>query len=253
MSASEPEPRETVSSPVGPAAVRRRPPQWVAFLRDLGLIVVIALAVSFVLKTYIVRSFYIPSSSMEDTLQINDRILVNELVPDLMPVERGDIVVFRDPGGWLNSIPQPERNWLETAVDWVGSLVGLTASDSNDHLIKRVIGVGGDTVSCCEASGALTVNGVPLDEPYIKTTAGQDAAPSEFTVTVPEGSLWVMGDNRYNSRDSLWHIDDPNGGFVPLSDVVGKAFVISWPMSRWTVLDRYETTFAGVGDAVVAP
>jgi len=227
----------------------RRRSGWVVFLRDLVVILVIAFLVSFVLKTYLIRSFYIPSSSMENTLQINDRIIVNELVPNAMAVQYGDVVVFRDPGGWLGSSPRPELNWFLGALDWVGSLIGLTASDSNDHLIKRVIGLPGDEVVCCSPTGSLMVNGVPLDEPYLKIAAGQKAAPVEFDVTVPDGALWVMGDNRYNSKDSLGHIDDPGHGFVPLSTVVGKALVISWPITRWSVLDNYPLTFVGVAEA----
>jgi len=231
----------------------RRRPGWVTFLRDLAVILVVAFLVSFLLKTFLIRSFYIPSSSMEDTLQINDRIIVNELVPNVMPVQYGDVIVFRDPGGWLTAQPVRESNWLLGALDWIGSLVGLTASDSNDHLIKRVIGLSGDHVVCCTATGNLSVNGVPLDEPYIKIPAGADAAPREFDVTVPAGSLWVMGDNRYNSRDSLGHIDDPGGGFVPIQTVVGKSLVISWPIGRWSVLGNYPLTFAGVAEARTAP
>lgn len=228
---------------------RRRQSGWVIFLRDLVVILVIAFLVSFVLKTYLVRSFYIPSSSMENTLQINDRIIVNELVPNVMPVQYGDVVVFRDPGGWLGYTPQSESNWLLGALDWVGSLIGVTASDSNDHLIKRVIGMAGDEVACCTPTGSLSVNGIPLDEPYLKITAGQNAAPAEFEATVPADALWVMGDNRYNSKDSLGHIADPGRGFVPLSSVVGKALVISWPIARWSVLDNFPLTFSGVADA----
>lgn len=219
------------------------------FLRDLVIILVVAFLVSFLLKTYLVRSFYIPSSSMEDTLRINDRIIVNQLVPNVMPVGYGDVVVFRDPGGWLGPRVSTEQNWFLAAFDWLGSLIGVTASDSNDHLIKRVIGMGGDTVACCAPSGSLLVNGVPLDEPYIMVDSGQNAAPQEFEVTVPEGALWVMGDNRYNSKDSLGHIDDPGHGFVPVSAVVGKALVISWPIGRWAVLGNYPLTFSGVAEA----
>lgn len=224
---------------------------WFLFFRDLLVILVIAFLISFVLKTYLIRSFYIPSSSMESTLQIQDRIIVNELVPNLMAVQNGDVVVFRDPGGWLRSSPNPAQNWFLGALDWLGSLVGLTASDSNDHLIKRVIGLPGDHVVCCTATGNLSVNGIPLDEPYLKIVEGQSSAPSEFDVTVPDKALWVMGDNRYNSKDSLGHIDDPGHGFVPLSDVVGKALVISWPIQRWSVLDNYPLTFDGVAEARV--
>lgn len=229
----------------------RRSSGWLVFLRDLVIILVIAFLVSFVLKTYLIRSFYIPSSSMEQTLQINDRIIVNELVPNAMPVQYGDVVVFRDPGGWLASSPKPSGNWFLGALDWVGSLLGITASDSNDHLIKRVIGLPGDRVVCCTPTGSLSVNGVPLDEPYLKIAAGQRSAPAEFDVTVPDRSLWVMGDNRYNSKDSLGHIDDPGHGFVPLSTVVGKALVISWPIGRWSVLDNFPLTFDGVAEARV--
>jgi len=227
----------------------RRRSGWLGFVRDLAIILVIAFLVSFLLKTYLIRSFYIPSSSMEATLQINDRIIVNELVPNAMPVQYGDVVVFRDPGGWLGPQPQPEPNWFLAAFDWLGSLIGVTASDSNDHLIKRVIGQAGDHVVCCSPTGNLTVNGVPLDEPYLKIASGQNAAPEAFDVVVPRDSIWVMGDNRYNSKDSLGHIDDPGGGFVPMSTVVGKALVISWPVNRWRVLDNYPLTFAGVAEA----
>jgi len=227
----------------------RRRSGWLVFLRDLLVILVIAFLVSFVLKTYLVRSFYIPSSSMENTLQINDRIIVNELVPNVMPVQYGDVVVFRDPGGWLAYSPKPQPNWFLGALDWLGSLIGVTASDSNDHLIKRVIGMAGDQVVCCTPTGSLSVNGIPLDEPYLKLADGQNAAPVEFDVTVPEGALWVMGDNRYNSKDSLGHIDDPGGGFVPIGTIVGKALVISWPIGRWSVLDNYPLTFSGVAEA----
>ena len=238
------------SRPVGRHSRRRT--GWVAFVRDLAIILVVALLVSFLLKTFLVRSFYIPSSSMEDTLQINDRIIVNELVPNVMPVQYGDVVVFRDPGSWLGPSAVPETNWFLGALDWLGSLVGLTASDSNDHLIKRVIGMPGDRVICCTPTGNLTVNGIPLDEPYIKVGPNEAAAPRAFDVTVLPGTLWVMGDNRYNSRDSLGHIDDlpdEQGGFVPISTLVGKALVISWPISRWSVLDNYPLTFSGVADA----
>lgn len=221
---------------------------FLLFLRDLVIILVVALFVSFLLKTFLIRSFFIPSSSMEDTLHVDDRIIVNQLVPDVMPVEYGDVVVFRDPGGWLTPTPQT-GTWIQQSWEWFLSLIGLAAPDSNDHLIKRVIGLPGDVVSCCDATGHLTINGIPIDEPYILIPEGADAAPTQFEVTVPDGQMWVMGDNRYNSRDSLGHIDDPGSGFVPIDHIVGKALVISWPTSRWSVLDNYPTTFEGVESA----
>ncbi len=226
------------------------------FLRDLVVILLIALAVSWLLKTFLIRSFYIPSGSMEPTLiggdgQVDDRIIVNELVPKVIAVQHGDVVVFKDPGGWLEVAPTPGATGAAAVGEWFLSLVGLAAPDSDEHLIKRVIGLPGDTVACCDATGSLTVNGVPIQEPYINRDGNTDAAPTPngpWTVTVPADSLWVMGDNRYHSADSLYHINEPSGGFIPMDDVVGKALVISLPISRWAVLDNYPATFSGVED-----
>ncbi|PZF13104.1 signal peptidase I [Curtobacterium sp. MCLR17_034] len=179
------------------------------FLRDLVIIVVVALLASFLVKAYLVRSFYIPSASMQNTLLVGDRVLVNELVPGVVPLQRGDVVVFQDPGGWLGM-------------------------GQGDDLIKRVIGLPGDTVSCCDAQGRLSVNGHAVDEPYVVLERGSDrVAGKDFEITVPKGRIWVMGDNRYDSADSRVH------GTVPVDDVVGRAFVTTWPISRWSVLSRY--------------
>lgn len=216
------------------------------FVRDLVVIVVVAILISALLKTFVVRSFYIPSSSMESTLQVNDRIIVNELVPKLIPIEHGDVVVFTDPGNWLPP-QQPAPLNLLTAVDAALTAVGLSTGDSNNHLIKRVIGIPGDTVVCCTTAGQLSIYDVSLDEPYIQVPDGQlQATKSPFTVTVPDGKLWVMGDNRYNSADSAFHYlnGSPGGGFVPISSVVGRAIVVSWPAKHWSWLGNYPTTFA---------
>ena len=219
------------------------------FFRDILLILLAAIVISFLIKTFLIRSFYIPSESMEGTLHVNDRIIVNELVPKLMSIQHGDVVVFKDPGGWLpptTSTPQ-STNPVASFVDWALSIVGLTAPDSNDHLIKRVIGLPGDKVACCNAFGQMTVNGVPLDEPYLQLPAGvTKVSRDDFSVTVPPNSLWVMGDNRYNSADSRYNRDKPGNGFVPFDDVVGRAVLISWPIDRWTLLDDYPLVFAGV-------
>lgn len=218
-----------------------------SFLRDLVVILLVAVLVSWALKTFLVRSFYIPSASMEQTLQIEDRIIVNQLVPQLMPVEYGDVVVFRDPGGWLMPTVTADRGWFADSVEWVLSMVGLAAPDSEEHLVKRVVGLPGDTVVCCSPSGQLEVNGVGLVEPYLKLPQGQVAvAEQAFEVTVPADSIFVLGDNRYNSQDSRAHLDEPSGGFIPLGHVVGKALVISMPIDRWRVLDNYSATFVGV-------
>jgi signal peptidase I len=228
---------------------KRKSRGWKLFIRDVLVIFLAALLISFLIKTFLVRSFYIPSSSMENTLHIDDRIIVNQLTPELLPVEHGDVVVFRDPGGWLApTVPQPV-NPLVGAIDAFLAFVGLSAPDSNDHLIKRVIGLPGDVVVCCNDFGQLTVNGIPLEEPYILLPEGvTKATRDDFTVTVPDDSLWVMGDNRYNSADSSFHRNDPTGGFVPLDNVVGRALFISWPASRWAWLDDYPVTFSGVSD-----
>jgi signal peptidase I len=221
------------------------------FLRDVALIIVAAIIISFLIKTFLIRSFYIPSESMEDTLLVNDRIIVNQLVPDVTAIERGDVIVFTDPGGWLDPVYEAPKDPISGFFEWLGSIVGLTAPDSNDHLIKRVIGLPGDHVTCCNDFGQLSVNGVALDEdPYVRLPDGvTKVSRDDFDVTVPEGSLWVMGDNRWNSRDSRYNRDKPGNGFVPIDDVVGRAILISWPVERWTWLDNYPLVFDGVGDA----
>ena len=217
------------------------------FARDVVLILLAAVIISVGVKTFLVRSFYIPSASMTNTLQLQDRILVNELVPQLMPLHHGDVVVFRDPGGWLDGVTEaPTR---QNPVEWVLGAIGFTASTTSDHLVKRVIGLPGDTVQCCTAFGQVSVNGTPINEQqYIHLDPGaDDAYPNPFEVTVPKDSLWVLGDNRDNSRDSGRHFDAdiPGSGFVPVSDVVGRAFVITWPISHWSWLDDYPDVFAG--------
>ncbi|HEY5222248.1 MAG TPA: signal peptidase I [Microbacteriaceae bacterium] len=217
------------------------------FIRDILIIFVVAVLVSFLIKTFLVRSFYIPSGSMESTLLINDRIIVNELEPNLMPIHHGDVVVFTDPGGWLPPAAPVKQNAIAAGIDWALSIVGLSAPDSDDHLIKRVIGMPGDHVSCCNALGQLSVNGVPLKEPYIIVPPGQvNAASVSFDVTVPKGDLWVMGDNRWDSQDSSRNQSLPGKGFVPIKDVVGRAMLISWPINRWAYLDNYPGVFRGI-------
>lgn len=220
---------------------------WKLFLRDIVVIFVVALLVSVLIKTFLIRSFYIPSESMSDTLIENDRIIVNQLTPGLIELEHGDVVVFEDPGNWLQPVPPPDQNPIESTVDGLLSLVGLSAPDSNDHLIKRVLGLPGDHVVCCNELGQMTVNDVPLDEPYVTLPEGTAAvSKDDFDITVPTDSLWVMGDNRYNSKDSRYQRDTPSEGFVPIDTVVGRAMLISWPVARWEWLENYPSTFRGV-------
>lgn len=218
------------------------------FGRDLLFIVLAALVVSFLIKTFLIRSFYIPTESMEETLQRDDRIIVSQLTPDLVPVQRGDLVVFVDPGGWLSlQAGVSENDPLSVVLNAISLFVGLSSPNDNEHLVKRVIGLPGDVVECCDALGALSINGVPVAEPYTSLPEGVNkVSSSDFSVVVPEGALWVLGDNRYNSADSRRNTDKPGGGFVPLSHVVGRAIVISWPSERWQWLENYPESFVGV-------
>jgi signal peptidase I len=231
-----------------PASTRDRRRGWLTFLRDVVIIVLVAVLVSFLVKTFLVRSFYIPSGSMESTLLVDDRILVDEITPRFGAYDRGDIVVFRDPGGWLPVRTDPPRSPFVEAIDWTLSLVGLSAPDSDDHLVKRIIGLPGDQVECCDPVGQITVNGVAIDESsYLKLPSPESPASGDtFEVVVPEGALWVLGDNRYSSKDSRYNTDQPGEGFVPIDNVVGRAFLITWPLDRFGVLDFHHEVFAGV-------
>lgn len=239
------------SAPLERRRSRSRRRGALALLRDIVVIVLVAVLVSFLVKTFLVRSFYIPSGSMENTLVIDDRILVDEITPRFGGYARGDVVVFRDPGGWLPPSTQPDRPPVVEAWEWVLSLVGLAAPDSEDHLIKRVIGLPGDHVECCNALGQITVNGVPIDESaYLLLPPGETAASADaFDVVVPENSLWVLGDNRYRSKDSRYNQEQPGRGFVPLDNVVGRAFLVTFPFSRFGPIDFHHEVFAGVPSA----
>lgn len=225
------------------------------FLRDVLVIVLIAVVASFLIKTFVVRSFYIPSGSMENTLLIQDRILVDEITPRFSAYERGDVVVFQDPGGWLPAAQNPPRQPLVELIDGALAFVGLSAPDSEDHLIKRLIGLPGDHVVCCNALGQITVNDVPIDESaYTKHVSGDTVASRDpFDVVVPADALWVLGDNRDRSKDSRYNQDQPGHGFVPLDNVVGRAFVITWPLDRLGLIDEHHEVFGGVPDVAAVP
>ncbi|MGH3282295.1 MAG: signal peptidase I [Trebonia sp.] len=198
------------------------------FWRDLVVIVVAALVLVILLKTFVFQVFSIPSGSMEDTLFPGDRIVVSKVVYDFRPIERGDVVVFSGAGSWDPPV-RPPSNWFVRIWDDARNLVGI-AGPGTDY-VKRVIGVPGDHVACCNASGQVTVNGVPLAESsYVYP--GDVPSSLRFNVTVPPGRLWVMGDNRGNSDDSRYRANDPGGGTIPESAVVGRTFLIIWPLSR---------------------
>jgi signal peptidase I len=221
------------------------------FFRDILFILLAAILISFLVKTFLIRSFYIPSQSMENTLVPNDRVIVSLLTPGLTPLQRGDVVVFQDPGGWLGAEPLTAAP-QSSALNDVLAFIGLAAPTDNDHLIKRLIGLPGDHVQCCNALGQVTVNGVALKEPYIDLPAGvTKSAPYTFSVTVPKGDIWVMGDNRDESADSAYNDTQKKdvSPFVPIKDVTGQAVVISWPFNRWTFLGNYPLVFQHVPKA----
>lgn len=216
--------------------------------RDLVVIVLAALVVSFLIKTFLIRSFFIPTESMESTLARDDRIIVSQLTPGVVDINRGDVVVFVDPGGWLSiQTGVSENDPLSRVLNAISLVIGLTGPNDNEHLVKRVVGMPGDVVECCDELGAMTINGVPLSEPYILLPEGVNKVSSDnFSVVVPADALWVMGDNRYNSADSRRNTDKPGGGFVPIANVVGRAIVISWPSERWQWLENFPETFVGI-------
>jgi signal peptidase I len=239
-----PSPEATTASPdtedSGPAAgpggrgSTRRKRRRRSFWRELPILIAVALLLAVIIKTYAIQAFYIPSGSMENTLEINDRVLVNKIVYHLRDIHRGDIVVFNGDGSWDPGRPVPVNgNIFQQFADGFSSMFGF--GHPGDILIKRVIGIPGDHVACCDAHGRVTVNGVPLNE---QSYLYPHSAPSlsRFNIVVPPGRLWVMGDNRTFSDDSRDHQGDPGGGTIPESAVIGRAFVIIWPPSRWRIL-----------------
>nr|WP_246151121.1 signal peptidase I [Streptomyces qinzhouensis] len=203
-----------------------------SFWKELPILIGIALVLALLIKTFLVQAFSIPSDSMQNTLQRGDRVLVDKLTPWFgSEPERGEVVVFHDPGGWLEGEPTPEPNVMQKFL----SFIGLMPSAEEKDLIKRTIAIGGDTVEC-KKGGPVKVNGLALDEPYIFPGDTPCDDQPFGPLTVPKDKIWVMGDHRSNSRDSRYHTEDVNGGFVPVDKVVGRAVVIAWPVNRWATL-----------------
>jgi signal peptidase I len=216
--------------PARRARKRRRRRSALVELLVLG---VIAVVLALIIKTYAIQAFFIPSASMENTLDIGDRVLINKLVYDFRGIHRGDIIVFDGNGSWDFNPPKDTNIFAKFGSELEG-IVGI--SHDSSIYIKRVIGLPGDRVVCCNANGQITVNGVPLSEQSYLYPRNQPSA-QPFKITVPPGRLWVMGDHRAVSYDSRGHIGDPGGGTIPESSVLGRAFVIIWPPSRWGILN----------------
>jgi signal peptidase I len=222
-------------------ADRKKAAQKGSLLRELPVLLLIAFVLALVVKTFLVQAFFIPSGSMEQTLHgctgcTGDRVLVNKVPYWFGEPEPGEIVVFKGPDTWSPEVSVAEpANWATGALLWLGRAVGV-APPSEDDFVKRVIAVEGQTVQCCDPAGRVTVDGEPLEEPYIfENTPIESRAFGP--VTVPEGRLWVMGDHRSASADSRSHVGDEYGGTIGVDDVIGKAAVIVWPLSRFGLLD----------------
>ena len=201
-----------------------------SLLRELPILVVVALVVSLFIKTFVVQFFYIPSGSMENTLQIKDRVAVNKIPFISRSINRGDVVVFRDPDDWLPEIVDYDTNKYVSKAKSALVAVGVLPNPTKQYLVKRVIGVEGDHIVCCTKAGNLTINDVEVTEPYIY--AGNKPSEMKFDVTVPKGKLWVMGDHRGASADSRYHQEDINKGFVPISRVTGRVVAVIWPFKN---------------------
>lgn len=201
-----------------------------SFFQEFPVLIVVALLVSLFIKTFLVQFFYIPSGSMENTLQVDDRVAVNRIPFISNNIERGDVVVFRDPDNWLPAADISESPFVIAKLKAGLVAVGVLPNPAKQYLVKRVVGVAGDHVICCNTDGKITVNGEVMNEPYI--FAGNVPSDMNFDVTVPKNKVWVMGDHRGASADSRYHQDDINKGFVPVTRITGRVIAVIWPLKN---------------------
>jgi len=209
-----------------------------SFFQEFPFLIVVALVVSLFVKTFVIQFFFIPSGSMENTLQIDDRVAVNRLPFVSNDIKRGDVVVFRDPDNWLPAADIETAPFVIAKAKAALVAVGVLPNPAKQYLVKRVVGVGGDRVICCNTTGKITVNGQEMIEPYV--FAGNVPSDMNFDVTVPKGKLWVMGDHRGASADSRFHQDDINKGFVPLNRVTGRVLAVIWPIKNISLVPNVD-------------
>ncbi|WP_311449334.1 signal peptidase I [uncultured Rothia sp.] len=209
---------------------------WVQ-AREGGTVILYALVIAFLVKTFLLRGFYIPSGSMEQTLQVNDRVFINVAGSYFSEPKRGDVIVFKDSQGWIPST-QKTSNPLKDGL----SFVGILPDTSSNFLVKRVIGTPGDVVEG-DGTGKIKVNGVEITEPYLYP--GNPPSEVPFKVTVPAGKYFVMGDHRSNSADSRYHISDGTA-FISKDDVQGNVFVVAWPLNHFGLLQDESSVFSSV-------
>ncbi len=234
---------------------RRKPKKKTPLWRELVILAATALVLTFLIQTFLARVYVIPSQSMEQTLHgcpgcTNDRVLVDKVTYEFSDVEPGDVVVFRGPDSWGQNEFRSNRseNPVVRGLQSVLSVIGLAPPDERDF-VKRVVAVGGQTVQCCDEQHRVVVDGKPLDEPYVywyEGTGPADQEPFE-PVRVPEGSLWVMGDNRTNSCDSRCQSGGGEAGTVPVDNVIGKARVIVLPPTRWQGIGDHDPQSIALG------
>jgi len=208
---------------------RRRSRSWIV-AREFVIIIVLALALSALVRAVLIQAFYVPSASMEDTLVPSDRIVASKLTTRVAGVSRGEVVVFKDPSNWLAEPPPPPPGW-RGSVQQALTFIGLLPSDTGNDLVKRVIALGGDRVACCDSSGRIVLNGMPLDEDYIIGPTDQ----VRFDVEIPPDHMFVLGDNRGDSRDSRYHLNEMDGS-VPVDSIVGRVFLVIWPFDRVSLM-----------------